>query len=158
MEPYTLKWIIMYCEMCGRNVPKLTKIRIEDAELNVCDNCVKFGKPVLEHSTNGKVPQYQREIPTITIPVRKRTYPTPKPKPRKNSSEDIESLEPVPEFANLVRETRSRMGLTQEQLGERILEKKNVIAAIERGDHVPEIRTLRKLEKFLKVQLVEKME
>jgi putative transcription factor len=74
------------------------------------------------------------------------------------AKEDIESLEPIPDFHILVREARSKMGLTQEQLAEKILEKKNIISSIERGGYIPEIRTLRKLEKFLKIQLVEKIE
>lgn len=125
--------------------------------MNVCDNCLKFGKPVVEHPGKSRT-HYETETPTVSIPVRKRSFPVQRPKPRKSTQDDIESLEPVPEFFKIVRETRSRMGLTQEQLAEKVLEKKNVIAAIERGDHVPEIRTLRKLEKFLKIQLVEKIE
>jgi putative transcription factor len=148
--------IDMYCEMCGRNVPKLTKIRIEDTELNVCDNCLKFGKPVVENASTK--PHNQDNISAVTIPVKKRPYPVPKPRTKIRVKEDIESLEPIPDFHILVRETRSKMGLTQEQLAEKILEKKNIISSIERGGYIPEIRTLRKLEKFLKIQLVEKIE
>ena len=52
------------CEMCGKKTAKTTKIRVDGAILNVCDDCARFGKPVdavrsfnllsSEHSENPK--------------------------------------------------------------------------------------------------------
>ena len=45
--------------------------------------------------------------------------------------------------------------MTQEELALKLMEKKHVIANIERGDLKPDIRTARKIEKLLKVTLLE---
>ena len=47
------------------------------------------------------------------------------------------------------------MSLTQEELALKMMEKKHVLANIERGDLKPDIRTARKLEKLLKITLLE---
>ncbi|MEM3897967.1 MAG: multiprotein-bridging factor 1 family protein [Nitrososphaerota archaeon] len=65
-----------------------------------------------------------------------------------------EDLELVENYGELVREARSRMGLTQEELASQIGEKATVIKKIEHGELRPSIELARKLEKFLKIRLL----
>ncbi|MDS0257264.1 multiprotein bridging factor aMBF1 [Thermoplasmatales archaeon AK] len=141
-----------YCEMCGKEVSKLTRVRVASAILNVCDSCQKFGTPVdIPHQLAMQSPHINQEI-VVKLPERKVIVPPAKPKPKK--SEDIERLQIDPDFAALVRNARARLSLTQDELAAKVLERKNVIASIERGDLLPEIKTARKLEKVLGIKLL----
>ena len=61
----------------------------------------------------------------------------------------------VPEYAQIVREARERLSWTQEDLASKLLEKKNVLSKVERGELQPDIKLARKLEKLLDIRLLE---
>lgn len=65
-----------------------------------------------------------------------------------------EDLELIENYGELVREARTRMGLTQDELASQIGEKLTVIKKIEHGELRPSIELARKLEKFLKIRLL----
>src|SRR3989344_4695063 len=57
------------CELCGRS-EILTKAIIESSLLNVCENCAKFGKPILvkQHAAAKPLKQKTTEIINIINP------------------------------------------------------------------------------------------
>lgn len=65
-----------------------------------------------------------------------------------------EDLELVEDYGLRVKQARTRMGLTQEELASQIGEKVTVIKKIEQGELKPSIDLVRKLEKFLKIRLL----
>jgi len=65
-----------------------------------------------------------------------------------------EDLELVEDFGELVRKARIKLGLTQQDLAAQLNEKLTVIKKIEAGQFRPSIQLARKLEKFLKIQLL----
>ena len=148
----------MNCEMCGDFSDKLIKIRVSGAILNVCPKCAKFGDPVEEKKLN-KI----SENITIKFPEKKINVVTYK-KPFKKSvtsrkpvrKENIEELDVVEDYANLIKNKREEMQMTQDDLAKKIFERKNVLSNIERGELLPDISTARKLEKVLNIKLLEK--
>lgn len=146
--------------MCGRKTTKLNKVRVDHAILNVCDACAKFGTPINPMHGYDKIKFDKSNEITVTIPEKKPVRTTPAPRPKKTRPPpkkrvNIEDLEIVPEYADLIKQARSRMDMTQDDLAKKILERKNVLSNIERGDLLPDIKIARKLEKALGIKLIE---
>jgi len=124
----------MQCEMCGKGT-ELFKAVVEGIELKVCSNCGKFGK------VTGK----------INI--------EPKRKKKKIELEEEEQPEIiqiiVEDYALRAKNAREKLGLKQEELAKKLNEKESVIHKIETGHYEPNLNLARKLEKFLKIKLVE---
>jgi putative transcription factor len=117
------------CEVCGKT-KATTKAKIEGSILDVCDECVAFG----------------REIPTIEI------------KPKKEVKKNFEEMERefVEDFKEIVKGERFNLGLTQKDLAREIGEKTSVIRRIESGWEPP-LNVIRKLERVFSVKLMEEL-
>lgn len=142
--------------MCGNNVPKTQKVRIDSAILQLCDRCAKFGTPV---DPPKKAPQpvvVEHTTPHISRTPGMRPPPRPVKKVHRNRQVDSDDLYVVPEYPELINQARSRLSWTQEDLANKLLEKKNVLAKIERGDLTPSLKLARKIEKILDIKLLEK--
>jgi len=123
----------MKCDMCG-SPGKLYKTIIEDAELNVCHECSKFGKVV------GIVRQEEinkTEAKTI----------------KKPETEIMKII--VDDYAEKIRKKRESLGLKQEEFAKKINEKESLIQKIESGHFEPSIDLAKKIGGFLKIRLVE---
>ena len=148
----------MNCEMCGEPSDKLTKVRISGAILNVCPKCAKFGDPIEEKKLNKisenviiKLPEKKINVVTYKKPFKKQA-PVRKPVRREN----VEDYDIVEDYAELIKNKREEMQMTQDDLAKKIFERKNVLSNIERGELLPDISTSRKLEKVLNIKLLEK--
>ena len=119
------------CALCGAEVKKLHKIRLEGSIIEVCDKCVKFGELIPE----------------------KTEY---KPKVKKPKSLEVEEL--VPEYGNLIKKYREARGLTRENFAKVLAEKESVIRRIETNNMVPSEQLRRKIEKFFGINLLRKYE
>lgn len=127
----------MMCEICGRPIGgKGKEIIVERAKLTVCKNCVRHGTPVKEEPK--KSPQW---TPAATT-----------------SSPREVSFEIRDDYPDVVRAAREKRGLTQKDLAQRINEKESVIHRIETGQMRPSRRMVQKLEGFLEIKLMEKIE
>jgi len=118
------------CKICGSKKAN-RKARIEGAILTVCEDCVKFGE----------------EIKTPEVKVVKRSLPK------------IEETEEIlkPNFNEIIRNSRQKMKLKQEDLAKKINEKMSTIKRLEEGWEPP-LNLIRKLEKFFNIKLIEKPE
>ncbi len=114
------------CEMCGKELPLFIAI-VEGAEVQVCANCGKFGN-VLRR-------------------------PVAKAAPKKAVQEVIDTV--VEDYAERIRKAREKLGKTQKEFALMLTEKESVVQHIESGGMTPSIDMARKLEKLLKIQLVE---
>jgi len=123
----------MECPICGRKVKTLVKAEIEGAIIEVCEECGK---------------KYGR---VISFPKIKRV----KAKVKKAFEEETEI---IPNYGSIIKERRIELGLTQEELAKKINEKKSLISKIEKEEILPDEKILKKLEKFLKVKLLTKVE
>ena len=142
----------MPCEMCGKEVPKLRKVQIGASELEVCNECAKFGAdvardaPKVEPVTSGS---------TGFSPAPRIYESTPQ---RKKDALSRGEMELAEDFSKRISKARQKRGLTQEDLAKRINEKKSVISRLETGEMRPSDRLTKKLENELDIKLKERME
>ena len=121
----------MRCEVCGKPIRGEPIYRvIEGARMMVCPECARFG-------TEWKPP-----------PSR------PKRRRRSDLLEEVESLQPVEGYGDLIRRARERMGLTQEELGMKLGEKASVIRKLEREELVPDRRLAEKIKRVLRIEIL----
>ncbi len=130
----------MQCEICGRG-DAANIIELNGNELIVCKNCAGFGKEIK-----------RRERP------KQKPKEAAKHKPKRDSFiEEIESITLVNDYAKLVKGAREKKGLTIKELAGKIFEKESVLHKIEQGRFIPENKLLKKLEKFLGIDLIEEI-
>jgi putative transcription factor len=123
------------CEMCGKGQETLVKAKIEGTVLELCEGCAKFGEII--HTPEVRVKDFAPRKP-IVVPKRR------------------ELLQVITDdYGQKIRTARERMGLKQEEFAKRLNEKESIMQKIEAGQFQPSIETARKLERLLKIQLVE---
>ena len=88
-----------------------------------------------------KFPEKKINVVTYKKPFKK-PVTTKKPVHREN----VEELDVVEDYADLIKAKREEMNMTQDELAKKIFERKNVLSNIERGELLPDIATARKLE------------
>ncbi|MGP6207588.1 multiprotein bridging factor aMBF1 [Cuniculiplasma sp. SKW3] len=142
----------MECEMCGSKVDKLRKIKVDGAILSVCQKCERFGTPV------ESLRVYEDPLPKNQMSTNVQVKPViinRKVNRKKGIDKDIESLEIVPDYAEIIRLAREKTGMSQDEMADKLREKRTVISAIERGGIKPDIKTARKIENLLKIKILE---
>jgi putative transcription factor len=142
----------MPCEMCGKEVPRLRKVQIGGTELEVCNECAKFGADV------------PREAPKVEPVTSGTTGYTPPPRTyattpqRKRDALSTGETELAEDYSKRISKARQGKGMTQEDLAKRLNEKKSVISRLEAGEMRPTETLIKKLEKELDIKLKERME
>ncbi|BAW31278.1 MAG TPA: multiprotein bridging factor aMBF1 [Methanothermobacter sp.] len=125
----------MRCEICGKKIiGKPIRVKIEGSVMDVCNDCSKFGKI-------QKQPEKPRKAP------------------RRRVARTIEPVyEVLEDYNRIIREAREKRGWSREDLAKKINEKVSVIHRIESGRMEPDIKLAKKLEKTLKIRILEKFE
>ncbi len=144
------------CELCGKEAGKLVRARVENATLLLGPECVRFGKPV-------EMPS--RRIQTGTLQPRplRTAGPHQTVRPAKPKTARSDGQDPLGEGAGEIAQDYSRrilgarnaLGLKQEELAAKLNEKKSVIRDLESGKLAPSDALVRKLEKQLKIKLID---
>lgn len=137
----------MLCEMCGRNYGRLKRTEIEGTVMNVCADCGKFGSAVAVVPK----PKTAQEVVQQRLDQREKRFT-----PRNIYDEMPEDL--AEDYPERIRKARSKMGLSQEELGLQINERKSIITKLESSHIRPDNKLIQKLEKALSVSLMEKVE
>ncbi|MCS7143330.1 MAG: multiprotein-bridging factor 1 family protein [Aigarchaeota archaeon] len=83
--------------------------------------------------------------------------PTPQTKTRGDIIARVERWDIVDEYGSRIREARERLGLTREELASRIQEKASYVKKIENGEAKPSVSLARKIERVLKIKLLEEV-
>ncbi len=130
----------LYCEVCGRETSVLIPVIIDGALVHACPSCARLGTP-----------------------VRRRAEPAPPPRrapPRRRRGPDLLSTEweLVEDYGRRIREARSRLNMTLDELAARVGERRSALAKIERGELRPTDQVIVRLEKVLGVKLRFKIE
>ena len=121
---------MVVCEMCGKDTRVYTAV-VEGSELNVCENCGKYGKEVRKPIVRSRAPIQAR--PEVVEVV-------------------------VSEYAQLVRKAREAKGMTQKDFALSLNEKESVVQKLETSSLTPSLKMAKKLERLLKVKLIEVQE
>lgn len=122
----------MNCELCGKKTA-IYNSEIEGTMMKVCADCAKFGKSKIE--TNVKI-----------------SYKEKKKEPR----EPIYMF--VDGYGKIVKNTRERLGLKQDEMAKRLNEKESMLHQIESENFKPNIELARKLERELRIKIVEEIQ
>lgn len=125
--------------MCGSETT-LYKTLIEGTELNVCKECAKFGKI----------------IAPIRVEVKETKKTEKKDIPKGPEREIIQVL--IQKYGEKIKKAREQLGLKQKDFAKKINEKESLIHNIEIGRFEPNIDLARKIERFLKIKLIEQHE
>jgi putative transcription factor len=130
----------MQCNMCGKDT-ELFIATIEGTELEVCKDCAKFGKNVKkikkkEHSNYNQEPISFKKKRTI--------------------EEEVMPLI-LSNYSQLIKNAREKKGLKQEEFAKMVNEKASLIHSFESGKLRPSINVAKKLERFLKIKLIEEI-
>lgn len=135
----------MQCDMCGKET-NLSIALIEGTEMQVCDQCAKFGKTIKRIEPEPKIRKRRRKKKEELGEVMKE-------RPKKEVIQIIN-----PDYGNIIKQKRESIGLKQEEFAKKINEKISLIHKVEIGNFEPSIALARKIERFLKVKLIEQYE
>lgn len=127
----------LYCDICG-NTPVRAQILLEGAKLLACARCMRSGKVIHRffEDEEGEPAAVAERRPSGL-----------------DSGEDI-----VDGYGRIIKSAREKARLPISVVAERVSEKESYLNAIENGRLKPTIAVAKKLEKELKVKLVEKLE
>ena len=129
----------MQCDLCGTKTENLFRAIVEGTELNVCKDCAKYGKVI--------------EKKPVKVVKEKKEYIK---KPVEPEKEVIKVI--VPDFAQRIKKKREFLGLKQKEFAKKISEKESLIHNIETDSFKPSINLARKLERFLRIKLIDEYE
>lgn len=125
------------CEMCGTQSDDLYRVKIEGAELDVCDNCSNLGTRV--DSDEGETEKSEK---THTETDRGR-----------NTADEIGPSRLVLNYGEVIRQARLSAGHSPEKLANLLNEKESVIKRVENEEMQPDNTLQAKLEQFLGIEL-----
>jgi len=118
-----------YCELCGCQITgEVIPVVVENVVMNVCKPCSKHGKPYVAKKKERKP---AKEIFTFSLPSVREDY------------------------SKIIKESRERLGLTQDELGSKIAEGGSVVKLLEQSKFKPDQELAKKLEQLLGISLFE---
>lgn len=141
----------MLCEMCGKDVPLTTRVRLERSVLALCPDCSRFGTPVdpvltpVAAASGGS--RFRPGMP-VTRPA-----PGGRRLEERDLYQEIGEMELAPDWNKRIRVAREARVWTPEEFGKKLNEKKSVVLKIESGSFRPPDALVRKIEHLLKVRL-----
>jgi len=153
---------MVQCEMCGTETADPNRIKVEGAELDVCDECTDFGTELNtaddSSSTSTKYSTSSSGSSTgSSSGSRSTTTGTTSTGGgggggRGNDIyEDIDEL--AQDFDAQIRNARERAGLTQAELAQQLNEKASLIRKLEQGETLPTDDLQSKLERHFDIDL-----
>jgi len=142
----------MLCEMCGKEVPLTSRVRLEHSVLSLCPDCAKFGTPLdpVPASAPSDAEGHAPFRPGVSVA---RPTGTRRRLEERDLYQEIGELELAPDWNRRIRLAREALQWTPEILGKKLNEKKSLVLKIESGNFHPPDALVRKLEHVLKVRL-----
>ncbi|MFC1775115.1 multiprotein bridging factor aMBF1 [Nanoarchaeota archaeon] len=120
------------CDMCGKET-ELYECVIEGSTLKTCSRCSSFGKvlkkPPKKHKKVFKKPEKKEKVLRI-----------------------------IKNYSQVIRTAREKKELTQKDFAKILSERESIIHKMESGQFRPSIKTARKLERILKIRLIEELD
>ncbi len=147
---------MVQCEMCGAETASPKKIKVEGAELDVCDNCVDFGTEVKTQQSSSTSTKYSTSSSSSSSKSSgsSNTSRSSSGGSRSRPSDMFDDMDEVAQdYDDRIRNARESAGLSQEDLAKELNEKASLIRKLERGDMLPSDSVQKKLEKKLEISL-----
>ena len=146
---------MVQCEMCGTETGSPKTVKIEGAELDVCDDCAGFGTEVKTEQSSTASTKYSTSSSGSSSSSSSSDGSSGTTGGGGGSRRDMfdEMDEVVQDYDDRIRTAREDEDLTQEELADQLNEKASLIRKIERGDVLPSDTVQRKLERALGIDL-----
>ncbi|WP_336022944.1 multiprotein bridging factor aMBF1 [Halobellus salinisoli] len=150
------------CEMCGNERPSLTTVKVEGAELELCDDCKEFGTEVRTESSSSQSTKYSTSSTSKSSGSSGASSASSSSgggssggstRRRRDMFDTMDEV--AADYDQRIREAREGLGLSQEDLAKSLNEKASLIRKLERGDILPSDDVQKKLERKLEISLVE---
>ncbi len=146
---------MVQCEMCGTETGSPKTVKIEGAELDVCDDCADFGTEVRTETPSSTATKYSTSSSSSTSSTSSGgssgTTTGGDGGTRRDMFDEMEEV--VQDYDDRIRGARESEGLTQEELADQLNEKASLIQKLEHGDVLPSDTLQRKLERALGIDL-----
>ncbi|WP_082682297.1 multiprotein bridging factor aMBF1 [Haloferax profundi] len=143
------------CEMCGSDQASLKTVKVEGAELQLCDDCAQFGTEVRTESTSSASTKYSTSSSSgkASRSSGSSSSSSSKKRRRRDMFDDMDEI--ATDYDSRIRQARESRGMSQEELAKSLNEKASLIRKLERGDIMPPDSVRKKLERKLDISLVE---
>jgi len=135
---------MVQCEMCGAETGSPKTVKVEGAELEVCDNCSDFGTEVETQETSSTSTKYSTSSSGSSSSSSGGTSSSSQTR-RSDMFDDMDEL--AQDYDQRIRSARESAGLSQEDLASDLNEKASLIRKLERGDVLPSDEVQTKLER-----------
>ncbi|MFB6073436.1 MAG: multiprotein bridging factor aMBF1 [Haloarculaceae archaeon] len=146
---------MVQCEMCGKDVASPNRVKIEGAELDVCDECTDFGTEVQTEDSSSTSTKYSTSSSGSSGSSGGTSGGSSSSSSgggrRRDMFDEMDEL--AQDYGDRIRQGRESQGLSQEELANKINEKASRIRKLERGDVLPSDEEQRELEHALGVDL-----
>ncbi|MGC8571113.1 MAG: multiprotein bridging factor aMBF1 [Caldivirga sp.] len=148
--------MVVTCDICGREINgEPIVVEIDGAVLTLCQRCasryanvkgVRVVSGVIQQTPSGQA----------TIKPRQR-YITPVRQVKRRSEVNVnqaERLEVIDNYGEVIKDARSRLGMSRDVLASMLGIKESTLRNIEDGKLIPDINLARRMEKVLGVKLL----
>ena len=135
-----------FCELCGNPIQGMKTVIIDGSLFNVCLSCSKRGKA------------YQPSTPKKhVLKQTKDNHSFKKPSMIRSKIDIFDESVLKPDFAKIIHQARMKKGYTQEYVANKINEKVILFKKIESGGIKPDELLCKKIERFLGIQLYQRL-
>ena len=144
---------MVQCEMCGKDVASPNRVKIEGAELDVCDECTDFGTEVTTEDSTSSSTKYSTSSSSSGSSGSGSSdgSGSSSSRPRNDMFDQMDEL--AQDYDQRIREARESRGISQEDLAQELNLKASLIRKLERGDTLPSDDVQTKLERELDISL-----
>ncbi len=147
---------MVQCEMCGTETSSPNRVKVEGAELDVCDSCTDFGTEVkTEESSSSTSTKYSTSSSSSSSSSSSGRSTGSSGSSGGGRSRDMfdDMDEIAQDYDDRIRNARESRGLTQEELAKSLNEKASLISKLEHGNTLPSDDVQQKLENELDISL-----
>ncbi|MFC7019020.1 MULTISPECIES: multiprotein bridging factor aMBF1 [Haloarcula] len=145
---------MVQCEMCGKDVASPNRVKIEGAELDVCDECTDFGTEVkTQESSSSTSTKYSTSSSGSSSSSSSSSGGSSSGGSTRRRDMFDEMDELAQDYDQLIRDGRESQGLSQKELAQKLNLKASLIRKLEHGDSLPSDDVQKKLEKELGINL-----
>ncbi|PSP54498.1 TIGR00270 family protein [Halobacteriales archaeon QS_1_67_19] len=145
---------MVQCEMCGAETGSPKTVKVEGAELDVCDNCADFGTEVTTQDTSSTSTKYSTSSSSGSSSSSSSGSGSSSSSSRSRRSDMFDDMDEIAQdYDDRVRNARESADLSQEDLANELNEKASLIQKLERGDVLPSDEVQRKIEREFDISL-----
>jgi len=151
---------MVQCEMCGAETSSPKTIKVEGAELDVCESCTDFGTEVKTDDAAGSTStKYSTGSESSggssgssgSSGSGGSSGSSGGSRRRSDMFDDMDEI--VTDYDERIRSAREERGLSQSELANELNEKSSLVTKLERGETLPSDSMQGKLERFLDISL-----